>query len=218
MPAFPCCTSAHRTTAQTGQILVHKQVSTCAARVLHRQTTKKPASLGSTWVKRDLQHSAVAANVREVAGVVVLERLGDVAEALGGADRRDAVRIEESGQIGALLRRHLHSATGDQHTTGTPKHLSERPCCIRSTTLPSGTVHLRGRLDVVRVKCWALAALLRHGLPSTVPASRTECTRSYVSPSRKGLNSHDNRGSWRRADQHRQVIWACHALRQRTVM
>ena len=34
---------------------------------------------GSTWVKGDLQHRAVAADVREIAGVVVLERLRDVA-------------------------------------------------------------------------------------------------------------------------------------------
>ena len=61
------------------------------------------ANIGSTWVERNLQHRAVAADVGKVAGVVVLEGLGNVAEALGAADGRDAVRIEEASQIGALL-------------------------------------------------------------------------------------------------------------------
>ena len=83
-----------------------------SALALHRHTTNRCARPGSTWVEGDLQHRAVAANVRKVAGVVVLEGLGGVAKALGAANGRDSVRIEQAGQVGALLRRHLRGTSG----------------------------------------------------------------------------------------------------------
>ena len=97
------------------------------AEVANDAKRKLETGWGGTGVGCDLQHCAVAADVREGARVVVLEGRGDGGQVLRAASRRDAICVEQVRQIAALLRCHLR-----------PPHLN-----LNSPTLADGVACIK---------------------------------------------------------------------------